>query len=115
LRKAEPMANITNEHEALVRRILEGDGRAPHAQRRAAFDLGLTGPLRTLTEKVAKHAYKVTDEDIAVARSSGLTEDQIFELAVCAAVGEATRQYETALAALEAATGGSPHASRHPR
>jgi hypothetical protein len=48
------MANITNEHEALVRRILAGDGRAFHAQRRAAFDnAGLTGPLRTLTEKVA--------------------------------------------------------------
>jgi alkylhydroperoxidase family enzyme len=110
------MANITNEQESLVRRILEGDGRAPLAQRRAAFDnSGLTGPLRTLTEKVAKHAYKITDEDIAAARSSGLTEDQIFELAVCAAVGQATRQYGTALAALEAATGGSPHASRHPR
>jgi alkylhydroperoxidase family enzyme len=110
------MANITNEHAALVRRVLEGDGRAPPAQRRAAFDnAGLTGPLRTLTEKVAKHAYKVTDEDIAAARSSGLTEDQIFELAVCAAVGQATRQYETALAALEAATGRSSHASRHPR
>jgi alkylhydroperoxidase family enzyme len=110
------MANITNEHEALVRRVLVGDGRAPHAQRRAAFDnSGLTGPLRTLIEKVAKHAHTVTDEDIAAARSSGLTEDQIFELAVCAALGQATRQYETALAALEAATGGSPHASRHPR
>jgi alkylhydroperoxidase family enzyme len=110
------MANITNEHEALVRRILEGEGRAPHAQRRAAFDnSGLTGPLRTLIEKLAKRAYTVTDEDIAAARSSGLTEDQIFELAVCAAVGQATRQYETALAALGAATGGSPHASRHPR
>jgi alkylhydroperoxidase family enzyme len=110
------MANIRNEHEALVRRMLEGDGRASHAQRRAAFDnSGLTGPLRTLTEKVARHAYKVTDEDIADARSSGLSEDQVFELAVCAAVGQATRQYETALAALEAATGGSPHASRHSR
>jgi alkylhydroperoxidase family enzyme len=110
------MANMTNEHEALVRRVLEGDGRAPHAQRRAAFDnSGLTGPIRTLTEKVAKHADKVTDEDITAARSSGLTKDQIFELAVCAAVGQATRQYETALAALDAATGGSPHASRRPR
>jgi alkylhydroperoxidase family enzyme len=116
MRKAGSMANITNEHEALVRRILEGDGRAPHAQRRAVFDnAGLTGPLRTLTDKVAKHAYKVTDGDIAAARSSGLTEDQIFELVVCAAVGQATRQYETALAALKAAAGGSPHASRHSR
>jgi len=44
-----------------------------------------------------------TDEDITAARASGISEDQIFEIAVCAAVGQATRQYETAFAALEAA------------
>ena len=36
-------------------------------------------------------------------KESGLTEDQIFELVVCAAVGQATRQYESALEALAAA------------
>jgi hypothetical protein len=36
--------------------------------------------------------------------ASGLSEDQIFEIVVCAAVGQATRQYDTAFAALEAAT-----------
>jgi hypothetical protein len=40
--------------------------------------------------------------DIAAARASGLSEDQIFETVVCAAVGQATRQYDTALAALKA-------------
>lgn len=115
-RKAKSMANITDEHRALVRRLVEGNGRATHAQRRAAFDnSGVTGPLRTFSEKVAKHADKVTDQDIAAARSSGFTEDQVFELAICAGVGQATRQYDTARAALEAATGGSPHASRYPR
>jgi hypothetical protein len=34
-----------------------------------------------------------------------MSEDQIFEIAVCAAIGQATRQYDTALAALDAATG----------
>jgi alkylhydroperoxidase family enzyme len=110
------MANITNEHEALVRRVLEGEGRAPHAWRRAAFDnSGLTGPLRTLTEKVVKQAYKVTDEDIAAAKASGLSENQIFELVVCAAIGQATRQYDTALAALDAVTERREHAARNPR
>ena len=47
----------------------------------------------------------VTDEDIAAARASGLSEDQIFEIVVCAAIGQAKRQYDTALEALEAATG----------
>jgi hypothetical protein len=99
------VADITQLRKALVARILEGDGRASRAQRRAAFDdAGLAGPLKTLIDKVAKHAYKVTDEDIAAARGSGLGEDQIFELVVCAAIGQATRQYDTALAALVEAT-----------
>ena len=99
------MSDITSARKALVTRILEGDGRASHAQRRAAFEnAGLAEPLRTLIDKVAKRAYTVTDEDIAAVRTSGLSEDQIFELAVCAAIGEATRQYDTAIAALDAAT-----------
>jgi hypothetical protein len=95
------MSDFTQARKALVARILEGDGRASHAQRRAAFDnAGLAEPLSTLIDKVARHAYKVSDEDISAARAAGLSEDQIFELVVCAAVGQATRQYDTALAAL---------------
>ena len=59
----------------------------------------------TLVDKVARHAYRVADEDITDARASGLSEDQVFEIVVCAAIGQATRQYDRALAALEAATG----------
>ena len=78
---------------------------ASRAQRRAAFDnAGLAKPLNTLIDKVTKHAYQVTDEDIAAARASGLSEDQIFEMVVCAALGQASRQYDKALGALEAAT-----------
>ena len=58
-----------------------------------------------MIQKVAKHAYRVTDNDIAAARASGVSEDQIFELVACAAIGQATRQYDAAVAALEAATG----------
>jgi alkylhydroperoxidase family enzyme len=99
------MTNITHTREVLIMRILEGDGQASHAQRRAAFDnKGLADPLKTLIDKVAKHAHRVTDEDIIAARASGLSEDQIFEMVVCAAIGQAGRLYDTALAALEAAT-----------
>lgn len=99
------MSDITCACKAVVARILEGDGRASRAQRRAAFDnAGLTALLKTLIDKVAKRAYTVTDEDIAAATASGLSEDQIFEIVVCAAVGQATRQYDTAVAALTAAT-----------
>jgi hypothetical protein len=92
-------------HEAIVTRALEGDGRASRAQRRGAFDnAGLAEPLSTLIDKVAMRPTRVTDEDLAAVKASGLSEDQIFELVVCAALGQATRQYETALEALAAVT-----------
>jgi hypothetical protein len=98
------MANITQAMKALVARILEGDGRASRAERRAAFDDASVGePTSTLLKKVARQAYQVSDEDVAAVRASGLGEDEIFELVVCAAVGQAKRQYDAALAALDAA------------
>jgi alkylhydroperoxidase family enzyme len=110
------MSAFMQARNAVVARILEGDGRASHAQRRAAFEnAGLAEPQRTLIDKVAKHADKVTDEDIAAARASGLSEDQIFEMVVCAAIGQATRQYDSALAALDAAIERSEYAPRDPR
>ena len=100
------MSDIRRTQKALVKRILEGDGKASPSERRAAFNnSGVAGPLGTLVDKVAKHAYRVTDEDITGAKVSGLSEDQVFEMVVCAAVGQATRQYETAFAALKDATG----------
>jgi alkylhydroperoxidase family enzyme len=101
------MQNFKQARDALVARVLEGDGQASRGQRRAAFDnAGLAEPLGALVRKVAEHAYRVTDEDVAAARASGLSEDQVFELVVCAAVGQATRQSDAALAALDAAAAG---------
>ena len=98
------MGNIIEARNVLVARILEGGGRASREQRKAAFDnAGLPEPLRTLIERVAKHANQVTDQDVAAVEAAGLSEDQIFEIVVCGAVGEAVRQHERALAALEAA------------
>ena len=99
------MSDIARTLHALIARILEGDGNASRVQRRAAFDnTDLAAPLNTLIDKVAMHAYTVTDDDIAAATASGLSEDEIFELVVCAAIGQATRQYDVAVAALKAAT-----------
>ena len=100
------MSDIRQARKAVIARILDGDGRASRAQRRAAFDnTGLAKPLSTLIDKVARDAHTVTDEDIAGVRATGLCEDQIFEIVVCAAIGQATRQYDAAFAALETATG----------
>jgi hypothetical protein len=98
------MSDIRQARKGLADRILEGEGKASPSERKAAFDNnGLAGPLGTLAEKVASDASRVTDENIAAARTSGHSEDQIFEIVVCAAIGEASRQFNTALAALEAA------------
>ncbi len=100
------MTDIQQAHRALVTRVLGHDGRAPRELRQAAFDdTGLAEPMRTLVDKVAHHAYQITDEDVAAVRAAGLSEDQVFEIVVCAAIGEATRQYDKGLAALLAATG----------
>ena len=108
------MSDIRLAREALTSRVLEGDGKASPTERKAAFNnSGLAGPVNTLVDKIVTKAYKVTDEDIAAARESGHNEDQVFEIVVCAAIGAATRQYDTALAALDAATGNSTKRSEH--
>ena len=100
------MSGIRQAREALVRRILEGAGKASASERRGAFNnSGLAEPLDALVDKVARYAYKVTDEDIAAVKASGFSEDQVFEIVVCAAIGQATRQYDMAFAALETAVG----------
>lgn len=100
------MSDITQARKALTTRVLEGAGRASPSERRAAFNnSGLAKPLGALVDKVARHAYRVTDEDINGVTKSGLSEDQVFEIVVCAAIGQATRQYDAALAALKAAAG----------
>jgi len=101
-----PMSDIKEARKALISRVLEGNAKASPSERRAAFNnTGLAEPLSTLVDKVATQAHRVTDEDIAGARGSGLSENQIFEIVICAAIGAATRQHDIALAALETAAG----------
>jgi hypothetical protein len=100
------MTDISRLHRALVSRVLGSDGKAQHELRRDAFDnAGLAEPMRTLIDKVASHADRVTDEEVAAVGAAGLSEDQIFEIVVCAAIGQATRQHDNALAALASASG----------
>jgi hypothetical protein len=98
--------NFKHLYQMLVSRLLEGEGLASHAQRRAAFDnTGLAEPLGALIDKVANSAYKVSDEDMDTVKKSGVSEDQIFELVICAAVGQAARQYDHALKVLDEVVG----------
>lgn len=61
--------------------------------------------LRAYVDKVALHAYKVTDRDIDELKKAGYSEDAIFEITLSAALGAGQSRLERALAALEGETG----------
>lgn len=99
----------TERREAVIARTLQGPGVASEAARRAAFDnAGVGEPARALVAKIAERAWTVSDEDVAAPKAAGVAEDEIFELAVCAALGQATRQLDAALAALDATAPAGP-------
>jgi hypothetical protein len=88
-----------------VDRILHGEGKSSPEQRARAFsNADLPPPLQTLIGKGATRPTQVMDADFAAAKASGFSEDQLFELVVCAAVGQSDRLYEAGLAALAEAT-----------
>jgi alkylhydroperoxidase family enzyme len=85
---------------ALVDAALTAPGRLS-AERRAAFaGEPLVGPLGDFADKVRRHAYRVTDDDIDALRRHGLDEDAIFELAIACAVGEAHARLQAGLKTL---------------
>ncbi len=92
-------------HRALVDRVLNGEGRAAAEQRALAFgNDGLSSPLHALIGKVVSRPTQVTEADFAAAKAAGYTENQLFELVICGAVGQSARLYEAGLAALAEAT-----------
>lgn len=81
--------------------VLETPGDTSAAQRRSAMQRGtLPPPIASYVDKVARHAYKVTDADVAALDKAGLSGDAIFELTVAAAVGAAFYRLERGMAAL---------------
>jgi len=62
---------------------------------------GLPAPLEAYVDKVARHAYRVTDDDVAALQRAGNTDDTLFEVTVAAAVGAALARLERGLATLQ--------------
>ena len=86
-----------------LRRAVEQQA-AVHAGRLAANGPRLPEELRSYIDKVALHAFQVTDDDIESLRDSGYSEDAIFELTLCAALGAGIARLERAIAAMKGAT-----------
>lgn len=60
----------------------------------------VSGALRSYVDKVARHAYKVTDRDLEELKRAGYSEDAIFEITLSAALGAGMARLERGLAAL---------------
>ena len=90
---------------AVVDRALNGPGMSSADARRAAFDNhNVDSRAEALVDTVARHAWQVTDEQVADTLAAGVCDEVLFELVVCAALGQASRQLSVALAALDEAT-----------
>lgn len=83
-----------------LRRAVEA--RAAHLSGRASV-LGEQVPadLQRYIDKVALHAYKVTDQDIEALQVAGYSEDALFELTLSAALGAGMARLERGLRALK--------------
>ena len=91
----------------LANAVLTQPGHTPPQLRRAVLEhaAGTGGrdvppALADYVDKVAKHAYRVTDEDVGRLQQAGHSDDALFEVTVSAALGAALGRLERGLAAL---------------
>jgi alkylhydroperoxidase family enzyme len=66
----------------------------------AGRDAEIPDDLRPYVDKVARNAYRVTDDDVDALRAAGYSEDAIFELTLAAALGAARARLDAGLAAM---------------
>jgi alkylhydroperoxidase family enzyme len=67
----------------------------------AAPDRPVPSAAAAYADTVRRHAYRVTDADVEAVRAAGLTEDEVFEVTVSAAVGAGLERLEAGLRAMQ--------------
>lgn len=82
-----------------VRRAIESRA-AVLGGREAEASSQVPEALAPYVDKVALHAYKVTDADVQRLKEAGYSEDAIFEATLAAALGAAAARREQALASV---------------
>src|SRR6266480_1031164 len=118
------MGSVKHKYAALTQRLLDSVLGAPgdtSGEQRRAVLARAAGAVLTpwppgedalgrYVDMVARHAYKLTDDDLAALQRAGSSEDAIFEITVSAALGAALGRLECGLAALrgEAPTSSPP-------
>ena len=66
----------------------------------AALTPAVPPEISALVDKIARHAYTVTDADVQAVRQAGYSEDAVFEITAAAAMGAALGRLERGMAAL---------------
>jgi hypothetical protein len=97
----DPHAALRDE---VLESVLRSDGESDPAVRSAAAaqDAGVPAELKALVDKVHRHAYKVTDDDVERVQAK-YGDDQMFEIIVSAALGASRKRLLAGLAALDEA------------
>jgi alkylhydroperoxidase family enzyme len=96
---------VTDRHRAARQRledaVLRGPGQTrPELRQGLAANKDVPPELTALVEKIRRHPYKVTDEDVAALRGR-YSEDELFEIVVASALGASIERVEAGLRALE--------------
>lgn len=87
--------------DEVFRQVLDGPGESTRELRRAmARNQGVPDDLQPIVEKIHRHAYKVTDDDVGRLQAAH-GDDAAFEIIVSAALGASRKRLMAALAALE--------------
>ena len=85
----------------IVAAVLQTPGDTNPELRRAALERATApGSLGPYVSNVARHAYRITDTDVAQLRNAGHSDDSLFEITVAAAVGAAIYRLDRGMAAL---------------
>jgi hypothetical protein len=86
--------------DRVLQSVLQGAGESDPAIRRAAAEGTAVPPeLQALVDKIHRHAYRVTDDDIARLRAT-YGDDEMFEIIVSAALGASRKRLLAGLDAL---------------
>ena len=97
---SDPYASL---RDRVLEIVLKSPGESdPGIRRAAAEGAGAPPDLQPLVDKIHRHAYKVTDEDIARAQGK-YGDDRMFEIVVSAALGASRQRLLAGLKALEEA------------
>jgi hypothetical protein len=89
--------------ELVLQNVLEGPGETnPTLRKSVAEATFVPKALKALVDKIHRHAYKVTDEDISKPQAK-YGDDQMFEIVVSASLGASQIRLMAGLAALDEA------------